>query len=235
MRPKIGRLTLDLVEQLGDDVPCRSCLHWELDPVRRAAVEGQDQRTVKDAQLGEILREWGSCGRIALVDDRPVGWALYAPAALLPGAQGHPTAPVSPDALLLTTVFVLPAARGGGLGRMLVQAVAADLVERGLVRPGRVAALEAFADTRGGGRCPGATGSSRGGAGLPADFLAAVGFKTRRAHPTTPRMRMDLRSTVRWREEVGQALDALVGAVRPRRRTGIGQSPARTARSQEKA
>lgn len=229
MRPRIGRLTLDLVEGLSADVPCRSCLHWELDAVRRAAVAPGDIRATKDAQLGEILREWGSCGRVALVEDRPVGWAIYGPAALLPGSQSLPTAPVSPDALLLTTVFVQPDSRGSGLGRMLVQAVAADLVDRGLVGPGRIAALEAFADTRGGGRCPGADGGTRGGAGLPEDFLAAVGFKTRRSHPTTPRMRMDLRATLRWREEVGQALDALVGAVRPRRRPRIHGSPARTA------
>jgi hypothetical protein len=42
-----------------------------------------------------------------------------------------------------------------------------------------------------------------------------VGFKTQRAHSTTPRMRMDLRTTVTWRTEVEAALERLVGAVRP--------------------
>jgi hypothetical protein len=53
---------------------------------------------------------------------------------------------------------------------------------------------------------------------LPSDFLSRVGFKTQRAHSTTPRMRMDLRTTVTWRSEVEAALERLVGAVRPVRR-----------------
>ena len=97
--------------------------------------------------MSEVLRDWGSCGRVVLVDDRPVGYVLYAPPAYLPGAGGFPTAPVSTDAVLLSAVYVAPAARGGGLGRMLVQGMARDLIERG-----GIAAVEAFGDTRGPGR-----------------------------------------------------------------------------------
>ena len=58
-----------------------------------------------------------------------------------PGAAAFPTAPVSADAVLLTTVHVDPAHRGGGLGRMLVQGMARDLVQRG-----GIGAIEAFGD-----------------------------------------------------------------------------------------
>ena len=50
---------------------------------------------------------------------------------------------------------------------------------------------------------------------LPADFLGSVGFKTQRAHPTTPRMRMELRSAISWKDEVELALEKLWGVVRP--------------------
>ena len=128
-----------------------------------------------------MLRDWGSCGRVVLVDDQPVGYLIYAPEAFVPGAGAFPTAPISPDAVLLTNVWVHPAHAGGGLGRMLVQGMARDLIKRGGIK-----AVEAFGDTRGPGR--------RGSCVVPSDFLGSVGFKTQRAHGATPRMRMDLRA-----------------------------------------
>ncbi len=194
MSRKIVRLTLDNLEALP--APCRSCLFWERDPVRRSRAE--DPATEKDAWVSHVLREWGSCGRVALVDDEPVGYLIYAPEAFVPGAAGFPTAPISPDAVLLTTAYVAPQLAGGGLGRMLIQGMARDLVKRD------IRAVEAFGDTRGRAPCV-----------LPVDFLSSVGFKTHRAHKTTPRMRMELRTAITWKTEVEAALERLVGAVRP--------------------
>jgi GNAT superfamily N-acetyltransferase len=215
MSRKIVRLTLDHLDTLP--LPCRACLFWELDPVRRQRVE--DPCAEKDAWVSEVLREWGSCGRVAMVDDVAVGYLIYAPAAFVPGAAGFPTAPVSADAVLLTTAYVEPEAAGGGLGRMLVQGMARDLIERG-----GIAAVEAFGDTRGPGR-PGARSCV-----TPVDFLTSVGFKTQRAHATTPRMRMDLRTTLSWREELEGALERLLGAVRPAPKT-TADHPRTTTRS----
>ena len=214
MSRKVVRMTLDHLAEL--DAPCRSCVFWELDPVRRGRVE--DPAGEKEAWMSEVLRDWGSCGRVVLMDERPVGYALYAPPAYLPGAGGFPTAPVSPDAVLLTAVYVAPAARGGGLGRMLVQGMARDLIERG-----GIAAVESFGAAHGPGR-PGARSCV-----TPVDFLASVGFKTQRAHATTPRMRMDLRTTLSWREELEGALEKLLGAVRPAPKTST-DHPRTTAR-----
>lgn len=207
MSRRIGRLTLDRLDALAElEAGCRSCLFWELDPVRRSRLDGAAARSAeKDAWVSEVLREWGSCGRVALVDDCPVGYVVYAPPAYLPGADGFPTAPVSPDAVLLTTAYVDPAYAGGGLGRMLVQGMARDLIGRGGIR-----AVEAFGSTRTRG-----TGTG-GGCVVPVAFLGSVGFKTHRPHPTTPRMRMDLRSALTWRDEVEAALERLLGVVRPK-------------------
>lgn len=211
MGRRIVRLTLDHLAALDEVAPaCRSCLFWELDPVRRGRLDRDPvaRAAEKDAWLSEVLREWGSCGRVAIVDDAPVGFVVYAPAAYLPGAAGFPTAPVSPDAVLLTTAYVAPRHAGGGLGRMLVQGMARDLIQRG-----GISAVEAF----GAGPGVGPRGLPTGRACVvPADFLGSVGFKTHRAHPSSPRMRMELRSVLTWRDEVEAALERLVGVVRPK-------------------
>jgi hypothetical protein len=190
-------LALEHLDALTGVVPCVTCAFWELDPVRRQRAD--EPAAQKRAWVARVLTEWGSCGRVALVDDVPVGLLLHAPAAYVPGAAGFPTAPVSPDAVLLTTVYVAAPHARGGLGKMLVQGMARDLVERG-----DVSAVEAFGDTRGPGRCL-----------VPAEFLGAVGFTVQRAHATTPRLRMDLRTAISWREEVGAVLGRLRAARPP--------------------
>lgn len=156
----------------------------------------------KEAWLSAVLRDWGSCGRVAYVDDALVGFVLYAPPTYFAGTAALPTAPLSEDAVQLATMYVAPGYLHSGLGRVLVQAMAKDLIKRGEFR-----AVEAI----------GSRFSSRGAHDcvLPAEFLVRVGFKTQRHHPKHPRMRMDLKSVLTWREEVEQALQKLVGVVRP--------------------
>lgn len=200
---RIARLTLDNL----DDLPsaCRGCAFWELDPVHRerAAAAGESD-CEKEAWVSRVLLEWGSCGRLLYVDDEPAGYALYAPPAFVPAAGAFPTSPVSDDAVLLAALVVRPEYAGGGLGRVLVQAVVKDVLKRGGIR-----AIEAFGD-----RHPPADGAP--GCVIPADFLLRVGFKTHRRHARYPRLRMDMRSVLSWREEVEQALEKLLDVVRPR-------------------
>jgi GNAT superfamily N-acetyltransferase len=213
MSRKVVRLTLDHLAQLA--APCTTCLFWQLDPVSRARVPAAESAAEKEAWVSHVLREWGSCGRVVLVDEKAVGYAIYAPPSFLPGAGGFPTAPVSPDAVLLSAVWVDPGHTGGGLGRMLVQGMARDLVQRG-----GIGAIEAFGDPTGrGGRCL-----------LPVEFLGSVGFKTHRPHPTAPRLRMDLRAAISWKDEVESALERLVGAVRPKSARGPAPKATRASR-----
>ena len=203
----VERLTLDNLALLPG--PCQTCVFWELDPVRRQQVRGHEAEE-KAAWLSTMLREWGSVGRVVRVDDQVAGHLLWAPAVHLPGSAGFATAPVSPDAMLLATGYVDPEFRGQGLGRVLVQSMAKDLIKRG-----GIGAIEAF----------GATRPREGECVLPVDFLLAVGFRTHRAHPAYPRMRMDLATTVSWREEFETALDRLVGVVAGKRRAPRPTSP----------
>ena len=195
MPRRLAPLTRDSLDELPS--PCRTCTRWELDAVHRARVEaGGGGAQAKASWLSSTLLDWGSCGQVVRVDGVVAGYALYAPPAYLPGLAAYATAPVSPDAVALAALRVEPEHAGHGLARMLVQGVAADLVRRG------VRAVEAIASADGhGAECL-----------VPADFLLAVGFTTVRAHPRTPRMRLDLRSTAAWREDVVEAaLDRLLG------------------------
>jgi hypothetical protein len=186
-----------------DDLPkrCRRCVFWELEPVSHArAVEVGDPALEKEAWISSTLLEWGSCGKIAYVDGAPAGYVLYAPPMYVPRSLAFPTSPVSADAVLLMTASILSEYTGGGLGRMLVQGVAKDLTRRG------VKAIEAFGDLDAGLSCV-----------LPADYLLAVGFKTVRPHLHYPRLRLELKTAVSWREDVEVALERLLGSVSPER------------------
>ena len=204
MSRRCASLTLDNL----DDLPrsCRRCVFWELDQVaREAAEEAGDVELEKEAWLSATLLEWGSCGKIAYVDSSPAGYLTYAPPVHVPRSRAFPTSPVSADAVLLMTARLLPEFTGGGLGRMLVQTAAKDLSRRG------VRAIEAF------GRATPADGSELpfGGCVVPADFLLAVGFKTVRPHHLFPRLRLDLRNALSWREDVEVALERLLGSMNP--------------------
>jgi ribosomal protein S18 acetylase RimI-like enzyme len=196
MSRRVVSLTLDNL----DDVPaqCRNCVFWELDPVGRERAESAgDPGLEKEAWVSALLLEWGSCGKLVQVDGATAGYVLFAPPAYVPRSVAFPTSPVSSDAALLMTARVLPEFAGAGFGRMLVQAVAKDLTRRG------VRAIEAFGDSRW--ESPSCV--------LPTDFLLSVGFKTVRPHLRYPRLRLDLTSTVSWREDVEGALERLLGSV----------------------
>ena len=196
MGRRLVPLTLDNLQDLPKR--CRACVFWELDPVSgQAAVKAGTPELEKEAWISAVLLEWGSCGRVAYVDDMPVGFVLYAPPAYVPRSMAFPTSPVSPDAVQLMTAFTLPGYQGQGLGRVMVQTIAKDLLRRGFK------AIEAFGDAR----------WKEPDCVLPADHLTAVGFKTVRPHPTYPRLRLELRTTLSWKEDVELALDRLLGAV----------------------
>jgi GNAT superfamily N-acetyltransferase len=191
-------VTLDNLEQLPKR--CRRCVYWEVAPHLRSQAEEYGATEVeKEAWVSSVLLEWGSCGRIAYSDTLPVGFVFYAPPNAVPRAQAFPTSPPSMDAVLLTAFQVLPEFRGGGLGRMLVQAVAKDLTRRG------VKAIEAFGDAK-----PDEDTPEEHSCVLPAEFLQAVGFKTVSPHPKWPRLRLELRSGISWKEDVEAALERLL-------------------------
>ena len=84
-----------------------------------------------------------------------------------------------------------------------MQLVVKDVLQRGGYR-----AVECFGSEAG-------ISPSADACCLPVEFLQRVGFRTARGHARHPRMRLDLKSVVSWREEVELAWERLLGAVRP--------------------
>ncbi len=227
----VTALTLDGLDKLPGHA--RRCVFWEIDPAVAAdCYEFSDPVFEKEAWLSTVMLEWGSCGQVALVDGQSVGCALYSPPSAVPRAGLFPTSPVSPDAVLLTTLRSEMPYQDNDIAHQLIQAVVADLVRRG------VRAIEAFGIRRE----PPSTampdrllGSMRlmeristPPHGIPtasashtctpdncmieADFLEDVGFKVVASHHRFPRLRLELDSDHLWKEDVERALDQLLAA-----------------------
>ena len=197
---QVFSLTLDRLRDVPQ--PCVSCVFWELDPALAAgSIAGGEPGLDKESWLSSALLEWGSVGQIVYVDEVPAGYVTYAPAYLVPRTAAFPTAPIAADAVMLMTARVLPDYAGQGLGRVLIQSAAKDVMRRG------IRAVEAFGYL-------GDPQSPKAACVIPARFLTAVGFKTVREHRTYPRLRLDLRTALTWREDMETAVERLLAAVR---------------------
>lgn len=199
----------------------RQCVFWTMDPAAPSTATLVDTEFEKEAWLSMVMLEWGPCGQVATdvagadvpASSDSVGCALYAPPGAVPRVAHFPTAPVSPDAVLLTSLYSpLSAEDGDGIRDTLLHAVVRDLVNRG------VRALEAFGirlednevderrsliDTP---PCGEATCM------IDADFLEKYGFEVVAPHHRFPRLRLELDRDHGWKEDVEAALERLLEA-----------------------
>lgn len=227
MSARITPLRLEAFDQLPKHA--RRCVFWEVDPNCVAREERlADPEFEKEAWLSMVMLEWGTCGQIAVPEptspddestEQPcIGYALYAPPGAVPRAQCFPTAPVSPDAVLLTTMGIEPGDSADALPRQLIAAVVADLVRRG------VRSLEAFGRTQEAAElidAQTAPPEARSPVEAPgdcsfdqcmidADFLSDVGFVVVAPHRYFPRLRLELNQGLGWKAEVEAALERLL-------------------------
>lgn len=224
MTREVVPLTL---ERLGDLPPtCRACVRWELDfPAQRTVERNGTGEFEKELWFSEVIVDWGNCGYIAYVDEQPVGYVVLGPPRHFPRSLAFPTSPPSGDSVLLSTLYVAPDHRKAGIARMLVQTAARDLTRRG------IKAIEAFGhqaddvpretnkllrklpgrrltDTQAVDQIVSMTRCM-----TPAGMYEAVGFHVVRPHHRFPRLRLDLRTALSWREDVEAALEKIIGSV----------------------
>lgn len=207
---------------------CRTCVAWELEAsAARLAAGSGEAEFEKEIWLSGVMLTWGSAGQIVTVDGDAVGFALFAPPTAVPGSAAFPTAPVSPDAVLLTTGRIEPAHRGQGLGRYLMEGVIRELTRRGVraielfgredgVGPGAAVAPETLAgltlvDLLGGEHPVGDDGIPS--CVLPAGFARSVGFTDVKPHHRYPRLRLELGRDLGWKAQVEAALEELFASV----------------------
>ncbi|MCW2809724.1 MAG: hypothetical protein JWP61_182 [Friedmanniella sp.] len=177
--------------------PCSSCTFWEVGLSDLAvSPDHLDRSTIKNEWAEAVTARWGYCGVLASHDTETIGYLTMAPARYVRRLGAFASTPVSPDAAVVMSAYVAPEHRGHGIGRQLMQAAA------GLVARRDIRALEAVGTYHDGPSCM-----------MPAGWLQAVGFSIVRDHPVTPRLRMDLQTTVRWRPGLGAAWHRLAGLV----------------------
>lgn len=254
MSARITPLRLEAFEQLPKHA--RRCVYWEVDPLTLgrdaagAAVPGvgdhlSDPEFEKEAWLSMVMLEWGSCGQVAVQctdeqsddglpplrgDEACLGYAFYAPPGSVPRARRFPTAPVSADAVLLTSLGIESGEDTEGLSRALISAVVGDLVRRG------ARALEAFAHTAEVSELtePGVVtpelqpvlevlgDCSVEQCVLDADVLLDAGFVVVSQHRYFPRLRLELEQGLGWKADVEAALERLFEFAQLRQPVGAG-------------
>lgn len=217
-------LTLERLADLPST--CRACVRWELDfPAQRTIERNGTGEFEKELWLSEVIVDWGNCGYVAYVDENPVGYIVLGPPRHFPRALSFPTSPPSGDCVLLSTLYVAPDHRGAGIARMLVQTAARDLTRRG------IKAIEAFGyqsedvpreTNRLLRRLPGRRLHDSSAVDqlasmtlcmTPTGLFEAVGFHVVRPHHKFPRLRLDLRTALSWREDVEAALEKIISSV----------------------
>ncbi|MBS9533770.1 acetyltransferase [Mycobacterium sp. M1] len=237
MSVRIAPLLLEGFEQLPKHA--RRCVFWEVDPATLGG-DGQlwDPEFEKEAWLSMVLLEWGCCGQVALpatphdstADVPCLGYVLYAPPRAVPRAHLFPTAPVSADAVLLTSMGVEPGPLADELPRDLIARAVDELVRRGvraLEAFGRTAAVSALLDTPGAEPELAPVLEAMGGCSvehcvIDADFLTDVGFTVVAPHPYFPRLRLELDKGLGWKAEVEAALERLLDSTRLPQPVGAG-------------
>jgi hypothetical protein len=222
---RITPLRLEAFDQLPKHA--RRCVFWEVDP----ATLGQDNQLAdpefeKEAWLSMVMLEWGSCGQVATAapgdsaegESACLGYAFYAPPRTVPRAHRFPTAPVSADAVLLTSMRVEPGPAADELPYSLIARVVDELVRRG------VRALEAFGRTEAVAELAGLPSAdpellpvlevlgdcSAEQCVIDAELLRGAGFVEVAPHPYFPRLRLELDKGLGWKAEVEAALERLL-------------------------
>lgn len=142
MNTRIEALELDGIPRIH--LGASRSVFWELEEsaALRASTAGTPTLE-KEAWLAAVLSAYGSCGfNITSADGtalRACATLLYCPASEAPGCAQLPTAPVTSDAYVLTSLHRDPAMMGSGIETVLLDAAIVHLAGQG------IKALEAFA------------------------------------------------------------------------------------------
>ena len=201
--------------------------------------EVMDAELEKELWLNRVLVDWGLCGfSIAEAYGQPVtATLLFGPPRYAPTSRCMPTGPISPDAVMLTSLHIDPVMADRGAEEALIDAAVTHLAGRG------VRAVEAYGCSGAGDdgedaipreemlltesilqsvdaprtphRCEStALGAINHAAGdvIPTRVLINCGFTVVAPHPTHPRLRCDIDPDLDWAAAVTDALDQLVAA-----------------------
>lgn len=214
MTRRVRQLDGDALEALPDR--CRECLFWELGRPRPRVVASDAQAddelagdpfVAKQAWCTNQVLAGRPPGGVVWVDDELAAFALYGASGVFAPRRG-PIPKVSRDALLLATLWVNPAHRERGVGRLLVQAAIKEALRLGLP------AVEVYGDRR----------WRESDCVLPVTWLLHEGFEVATEHPRYPLLRLDTRRTARWTDAIEHAVEEVLDRL-PRRAPSPAPAP----------
>ncbi|WPF66154.1 MULTISPECIES: hypothetical protein [unclassified Corynebacterium] len=163
-----------------------SSVFWELEPDSAARVRQRgEERFEKEAWLSSVLLDSPGCG-FYMWEERPLATLFYCAPAQAPGAAQLPTAPVSADAMLITSLHVAPGWEGMGMEAVLIDAAIMDMVTEDTAP-----AVEAFGLRAEEAADPLLSQVEEMGI-IGAEALEAAGFHVVSDHPVFPRLRLEL-------------------------------------------
>jgi GNAT superfamily N-acetyltransferase len=134
----------DIIEASLADIPdsCKACIYWEFpedfDKAKEQKAESERRlefERKKHEWFVNTMREFGTCGKIAYFNDRPVAYAQFAPSEMLPNTahyESHPVGKSVEGVVFLSCLYVADKGlRGKGLGKTLLRNIIDDIRKRG--------------------------------------------------------------------------------------------------------
>jgi GNAT superfamily N-acetyltransferase len=109
---------------------CKFCAYWE-SLTFDDKTSKEDAEQIKRQWIVQVSKEFGNCGFIVYVNDKPVGFAQYAPPKYFPAIGKYDTEP-SEDAIFLACLYISRRELWGkGIGKRLLEKIVDDLRGRG--------------------------------------------------------------------------------------------------------
>jgi ribosomal protein S18 acetylase RimI-like enzyme len=131
VKVSIKNITQENVKDIPE--PCKTCLYWE-NPNFQDKHSSQTEKE-KAAWFLKTLKEFGNCGKILYVDNKPVGYAQYSTPKKLPNIRSYGSKTLETkeeNAAFISCLYISDKSfRGKGLGRRLLDEVITDLKQRG--------------------------------------------------------------------------------------------------------
>ena len=156
---------------------CQYCVYWESTDDFDEKISKEKAQKLKSDWFKNVSKEFGDCGVIAYLNDKPIGYAQYAMPRFFARIQQYKSGPPSADCVFLACLYIpKKELRGKGIGKSLLNFALSNLQKRGYV------AIETFARR----------GSESNPAG-PLEFYLKQGFSVRRESDEFPLVRKELR------------------------------------------
>lgn len=167
----------DLPEWIGFPGSCKYCIYWEFPHKfkEKPRDETKDNIEEKSQWLKNVRNEFGVCAIIIHINEKPIGYAQYAPPTYLPNTSHYSVLP-SPDAVLISCLFIFDKRyRRQGFGTILLNAVIENLENRNITTIETIAMKNSAKNPSG-----------------PVEFYLKNGFRIYNDDKKFPLMRFDL-------------------------------------------